>query len=186
MEIIGLASLPTWTAPLLLITSILITVLFLWLELRARNERCPHCGASNPIATSTCGTCGESTAVRRFHPTALLVILGVLLAGASVIVALIPAQSYRIPPTGNLLVGVAGLAVMILCLPLAALPRQRRNQLKRSSILSAQGFYGGFCGNCGGELLGGSTACARCGSKVSIDPPNWRSSAQAAGTAHGG
>lgn len=167
------ANITTWLAPLLLVASLVISLVYIALVIAKKKERCVHCGASNPIEVRICSRCGESTLVMGFNPLGLVVGLAILLSSAGMVVAFLSALPSREPPVDKLLISAAGLILFIFNIVLVAWAAKRRGRLKREGILLKKGFFGGFCGRCGTEILGGREACPSCGLKVDLETPNW-------------
>lgn len=167
------ANIPAWLAPLLLAASLVISLVYIVLVLGKKTERCPHCGTRNPIQARTCSQCGESTLLMGWNPLGLLVSLAVLLSGGGLVVAFLSALPSREPPMDKLMLAAAGLILFIFAIVLVAWAAKRRGRLKREGVLLQKGFFGGFCGRCGSEILGGREACPSCGLKVDLETPNW-------------
>ena len=96
-----------------------------------------------------------------------------LLSGGGMVMALMSALPSEEPPVDKLLLVVAGLVLFIFAVVLIVWAAKRRGRLKREGVLLQKGFYGGFCGRCGSEILGGREACPSCGLKVDLETPNW-------------
>jgi len=167
------ANIPAWLAPLMLGASLVLSLIYIALTIARKNERCPHCGTSNPIQARTCRQCGESTLGITKNLLGLLEALAVLLSGGGMVVALLSALPSEEPPVDKLLLVAAGLVLFIFAVVLVVWAAKRRGRLKREGVLLQKGFYGGFCGRCGSEILGRREACPSCGLKVELETPNW-------------
>jgi ribosomal protein L40E len=156
-------------------------VTYVLLVKSVKTERCVHCGASNPIEASTCRNCSESTMQRVWDPMGLLAGLAMIMSASAMIIALLSALPYEKPPIGKLLVGTGGIVIFILDMAVALTinNNSRRRLLKQRAIILQKGFFGGFCGGCGAEILGGITVCPQCGWRVESETPNWISNPQA-------
>ena len=56
MDTSDFAKIPGWLAPLMLAASLVISLIYIALVIARKNERCPHCGTSNPVQARTCRT----------------------------------------------------------------------------------------------------------------------------------
>jgi ribosomal protein L40E len=175
MDILTLAGLPGWLAPLLLVLGVIITLGYIWLVKSIKTEKCVHCGTRNPVEAINCQHCSESTLQKPLNPKALLLVLAFLMGLSAMLLMLFEAQSYKEPPIDKLLVGTVAIILFIMDSVLMFWENNRRVRLKQETTILRKGFYGGYCGGCGREILGGITACPYCGVAVNIEKPNWTS-----------
>jgi len=168
-----LKTIPDWLATIILALSILLFIIYIPLASSVRFERCRKCKGSNPIEVPVCAHCGESTQVMRASPFMGIIFLIVFFSILAFMIALVSALPYPDPPWDKLAVSGAGLLVLILAAVLSTWARKRGTRLKQLFILQKKDFYGGFCGNCGTEILGGNQVCPNCGQVVTLEPPNW-------------
>ena len=162
-------------ALLTLALAILTIVIYVLLVRRQENEKCPKCGTLTPIKRRTCQKCGEST-MRAATPAPRLglLLLILLLAAVALVFSLMSALPSKEPPSLNkLVVSAAAFLVMILVIFISFWGTGWIKRTKQAGILLEKSFFGGFCGNCGAEMLGGMSACPQCNQAVILDPPNW-------------
>ncbi len=164
---------PIWLSPLTLVIAIGLIAVYIVLTAGAKTERCPQCGASNPIENSKCAECGASTYVVRRDPLNIFAALGMLLGFAPFILLVLSARNYPDPPVPELIIAGIGILVFIAgMVALLIMPAKRMKRKQEATILHST-FYGGFCAKCGTEMLGNWEQCPKCGWKLSAEKPNW-------------
>jgi ribosomal protein L40E len=174
MDITTFAKLPGWLAPILLSLAGIFTLVYIILVISSKSEPCAHCGSSNPVEAVICGNCGESTLTKPKGGHGILVSLAGLLAAAGMIIALFSALPSKEPPLDKLAIGVFGLVLFIVDIAVMIWGLRRRGRLKQQATILQKGFYGGFCGSCGAEMLGGNNTCRVCGWQAESESPNWK------------
>jgi len=169
---------PIWLAPLTLVIGVLLMAAYIALSLRAKTERCRHCGTENPIAASKCENCSESMLLPRMEWRSILGALGMMMGFAPLLLLLVSIERYSEPPIPELIVAGIGLMLFVGGTAVLAWMPRRKIKVKQKATIQHLTFYGGFCGKCGTELLGGWSKCPKCGWKVSSDKPNWATAAK--------
>jgi ribosomal protein L40E len=165
---------PSWLSPLILVVAIGLIATYSVAATRQKTERCPHCGAMNPLESAKCAKCGGSTYLTRQNGFALAgALVGMLLGMAPLMLLLLSVQNYPDPPVPELIVVAIGIAVFIAGFVVLVRMPARRMRLKQHAAIHHTDFYGGYCAKCGTEMLGGWEECPTCGWKVSADKPNW-------------